>query len=212
MKDLTPEKIDELKAQVEKAYDSIKIELDMAKAVADADIVIESMTEDPKAKIDVYTKMKDLLPEKTVIVTNSSTMIPSQFRDYTGRPEKYMALHFANEIWNGNTAEVMGHDGTDPKVYDEVVQFAKEIGMIPLCLKKEQPGYILNTMLVPGSPVGPFHILDVVGLKTAYDICSMNPQAKDPNSTMGRICAMLKKYLDEGKTGVNAGEGFYKYK
>lgn len=238
VKDLTPEKIDELKAQVEKAYDSIKIELDMAKAVADADIVIESMTEDPKAKIDVYTKMKDLLPEKTVIVTNSSTMIPSQFRDYTGRPEKYMALHFANEIWNGNTAEVMGHDGTDPKVYDEVVQFAKEIGMIPLRLKKEQPGYILNTMLVPfltaaealyangvaepetidltwklatGSPVGPFHILDVVGLKTAYDICSMNPQAKDPNSTMGRICAMLKKYLDEGKTGVNAGEGFYKY-
>ncbi|MDD5940509.1 MAG: 3-hydroxyacyl-CoA dehydrogenase, partial [Lachnospiraceae bacterium] len=47
--------------------------------------------------------------------------------------------------------------------------------------------------------------------KTAYDICVMNPQSKDPDSTMGRIVAMLKKYLDEGKTGVNAGEGFYKY-
>jgi 3-hydroxybutyryl-CoA dehydrogenase len=238
VKNLTPEKIEELKQQVEKAYKNIKIELDMAKAVADADLVIESMTEDPKAKIDVYTKMKDLLPEKTVIVTNSSTMVPSQFRDYTGRPDRYMALHFANEIWNNNTAEVMGHDGTDPKVYEEVAQFAKEIGMIPLRLQKEQPGYILNTMLVPfltaaeslyangvsdpatidltwqlatGAPVGPFRILDIVGLKTAYDICVMNPQSKDPGSTMGRIVAMLKKYLDEGKTGVNAGEGFYKY-
>lgn len=150
-----------------------------------------------------------------------------------------MALHFANEIWRNNTAEVMGHAGTDPAVYDKVVGFAEAIGMVPLKLKKEQPGYILNSMLVPflnsaqallangvadpetidktwvlatGAPIGPFRILDVVGLTTAYNIVIMNPQASDPDTTAGRIAKLLKEYIDAGKTGINVGEGFYKYK
>lgn len=57
--------------------------------------------------------------------------------------------HFANEIWKNNTAEIMGHAGTEGKYYDEVVEFAGQIGMIPLKLHKEQPGYILNSLLVP---------------------------------------------------------------
>ena len=145
---LTPEKIDALKEQADKAYEGLIYELDMAKAMADADLVIESLSEDPKAKIEFYQAMAPLLPEKTVVVTNSSTMLPSTFASYTGRPEKYLALHFANEIWKNNTAEIMGHPGTAQKYYDEVVAFAKEIGMIPLQLKKEQPGYILNSLLV----------------------------------------------------------------
>jgi 3-hydroxybutyryl-CoA dehydrogenase len=76
-------------------------------------------------------------------------MLPSTFAPYTNRADKYLALHFANEIWRNNTAEVMGHEGTDQKAYDQVVEFAKSIHMVPLCLKKEQPGYILNSMLVP---------------------------------------------------------------
>ena len=87
------------------------------KALADADVVIEAMAEDPKAKIAIYTDMKDLLPEKTVLLTNSSTLLPSTFASYTGRPEKYLALHFANTIWKNNTAEVMGHPGTDPEIF-----------------------------------------------------------------------------------------------
>ena len=67
-------------------------------------------------------------------------------------------------------------------------------------------------MLATGAPVGPFRILDIVGLVTAYNIVVMNPQASDPETTPGKIAATLKKYIDEGKTGVNAGEGFYKYK
>ena len=133
----------------------------------------------------------------------------------------------------------MGHDRTDPAIYDAVVVFAEDIAMVPLKLKKEQPGYILNSMLVPflnaaqtllakgvadpetidktwmlgtGAPAGPFRILDVVGLTTAYNIVVMNPQAADPESVPGKIAAILKEYIDAGKTGVNAGEGFYRYK
>lgn len=235
---LTPEKIEELKAQADTAYENLNYELDMATAMADADLVIESLSEDPKAKIAFYEKMAPLLPEKTVVVTNSSTMVPSTFASYTGRPEKYLALHFANEIWKNNTAEIMGHSGTDQAYYDQVVAFAKEIGMIPLCLKKEQPGYILNSLLVPflnagqalyandvadpqtidltwmlgtGAPLGPFRILDIVGLDTAYNIVMMSPDAQNPDTLPGKIAKRLKEHIDAGKKGVATGEGFYKY-
>ncbi|MGI6590519.1 MAG: 3-hydroxyacyl-CoA dehydrogenase [Eggerthellaceae bacterium] len=236
--DLTDEQIDALKEQVEKAYDGLVLTTSYDEAMKDADLLIEAIAENPEEKIAFYTEMQKHLPADTIVCTNSSTLLPSQFAEYTGRPDKYLALHFANEIWRNNTAEVMGHPGTDQKAYDTVVEFAKSIGMVPLCLKKEQPGYILNSMLVPflyasesllangvadaetidktwmlgtGAPSGPFRILDIVGLTTAYNIVRMDPQAGDPTTTPGKITAMLKKYIDEGKTGVNAGEGFFKY-
>ena len=237
-RELSDEQIEALKAQVEKAAESIVLTTSYDEAFGDADLVIEAIAEEPKQKIELYAEMQKHLPERTIVCTNSSTMLPSQFAEYTGRPAKYLALHFANEIWKNNTAEVMGHPGTDPAAYEQVAEFAGKIGMVPLRLKKEQPGYILNSMLVPfltaaesllangvadpetidktwmlatGAPVGPFRILDIVGLVTAHNIVVMNPQASDPETTPGKIAATLKKYIDEGKTGVNAGEGFYKY-
>ena len=179
------------------AHDSLKLELDMAAAVADADLVIESMAEEAQAKIDFYQKLAPLLPAKTVIATNSSTLLPSQFAKHTGRADKYLALHFANSIWKNNTAEVMGQDATDPAHFDEMIQFANEIRMIALPVRKEKSGYLLNSMLVPwllsgldlwasgvsdpksidiawehgtGAPKGPFRVIDTVGLNTAYNI------------------------------------------
>ncbi len=237
---ITAEKIDELLAQGEKNLsENVHIELDMAKALADADIVIESMSEDPQAKIAVYEAMRDLLSEKTILVTNSSTLLPSTFAEHTGRPAKYCALHFANTIWKNNTAEVMGHPGTDPAVYDQVVAFAADINMVPLKLHKEQPGYILNSMLVPflsaaqglwanevadpetidltwrlatSAPAGPFQILDIVGLETAYNINQMKPEASQEGTTVYKIGKLLKEKIDKGETGVNAGKGFYDYR
>lgn len=222
----------------DKAYASLKLELDLAKALDDADLVIESLAEDPEAKTEFYKLAAPLMPEKTVIVTNTSTLLPSMFAEATGRPEKYLALHFANSIWHGNTAEVMNHAGTDQVYYDQVVEFAKAINMVPLCLHKEQPGYILNSLLVPflnsglslwannisdpetidktwriatGSPLGPFQILDVVGITTAYNINMMQPGHDDISTVYGKICSRLKAMIDENKLGVAAGEGFYKY-
>ena len=147
---ITAEAIDALIEEGKKNFaEKVHIELDLAKALSGAYIVIESMTEEPKAKIGMYNAMRDLLDENTILCTNSSTLLPSMFAEYTGRPEKYCALHFANTIWKNNTGEVMGHPGTDPAIYQKVVEFAAAIGMVPLQLHKEQPGYILNSMLVP---------------------------------------------------------------
>lgn len=235
----TVESIDALIAGAkENMMGRIKLETDMAKALEGADIIIEAMAEDPQQKIDLYTKMKDLIPEKAILCTNSSTLLPSMFAQYTGCPEKYCSLHFANTIWKNNTAEIMGHPGTDPEVYQEVVKFAAAIGMVPLQLHKEQPGYILNSMLVPflsaaqalwangvadvetidltwklatSAPAGPFQILDIVGLETAYNINQMKPDAQVEGSISNKLGKLLKEKIDKGETGVNAGKGFYDY-
>ena len=110
--------------KVENAYNSIKLEVDMKEAVKDADLVIESMAEIKDEKIKFYQTLAPLLEEKTIIVTNSSTLLPSMFAKYTGRAEKYLSLHFANTIWIKNTAEVMAHDRTDKKYFDEIMEFA----------------------------------------------------------------------------------------
>lgn len=237
--EMTAEGIDALIAQAKENFaNNLKLELDLAAAVADADIAIEAMSEDPKAKIEFYEQLKDKLPEKTILCTNSSTLLPSMFAEYTGRPEKYCALHFANTIWKNNTGEVMGHPGTSEEVFNQVAEFADQIGMVPLKLYKEQPGYILNSMLVPflsaaqalwangvsdvetidltwrlatGAPAGPFQILDIVGLETAYNINQMKPEAKDETSVSYKLSQLLKEKIDKGETGVNAGKGFYDY-
>lgn len=231
---------DECLKKAENAYNGLKLELDMARAVADADLVIESMAENLDDKIEFYRKLAPLLPEKTVLVTNSSTLLPSKMAKYTGRPEKFLSLHFANSIWKNNTAEIMAQAKTEPKYFDEVMKFAGEIRMIPLPVRKEKSGYLLNSMLVPllfsgmdlfvngvsdpesidkawtlgtGAPKGPFQILDTVGLTTAYNIVKMYlkiPSFLAPYNFKG-MEKMLKKYIDEGKLGMSTGEGFYKY-
>lgn len=231
---------DELINKVMGLSDKIKLELDMKKALEDADLVIESMAEDFEAKKDLYLKMAPLLPEKTIVVTNSSTMLPSKLAKYTGRPDKFLALHFANSIWKNNTAEVMMHPKTEEKYFNEVMEFAKGIRMIALPLKKEKSGYLLNSMLIPllfsgmdlyvngvsdfesidkawllgtGAPKGPFQILDTVGLETAYKIVEMYlkvPSFLAPYNFKG-MAKVLKEYIDAGKLGKASGEGFYKY-
>ena len=230
--------IDDLLEAVDKAYKEIKLTTSLEEACKDSDLIIESMAENPEAKIAFYKSLDPHLEAKTIVATNSSSMVPSQFREYLSRPQQYLAIHFANNIWISNTAEIMGHSNTSKDAYETVAKFASDIKMIPLRLMKEQPGYILNSMLIPflnagqmllanevadpatidltwrlgtGSPYGPFQILDIVGLNTALNIVSNNPLSKDPTTVQGKIKAILEKYIAEGKTGVNAGEGFYKY-
>lgn len=220
------------------AFDRMSFYSDLEKAVEDADLVIEAVPEVVKIKTEFYEKLGNVAPEKTIFATNSSTLLPSQFAEATGRPEKFLALHFANEIWTNNTAEVMGHPGTDKNVFEDLLKFAKAIGMVALPLYKEQPGYILNSLLVPfleagqmllvkdvsdahtidktwmiatGAPKGPFAILDIVGITTAYNISNAKAEATG-SPEFAKLASMLKtEFIDKGKLGRETGEGFYKY-
>ncbi|WP_054661054.1 3-hydroxyacyl-CoA dehydrogenase [Secundilactobacillus kimchicus] len=224
-------------SQFEAGLERVQYSSDLATAVADADLVIEAIPEKPEIKHDFYARLAAVAPAKTIFASNSSTMVPSLFMAETGRPEKFLNLHFANQVWLNNTAEVMGSPKTDPAVYDEIVAFAREIGMVPIQLKKEQPGYILNSLLIPflnagqtlwakgvadpqtidktwmkatGAPQGPFAILDIVGLRTAYNIgATLSNQSHD--ETLQTAVSRLKEMIDAGKLGRESGEGFYTY-
>ncbi|WP_343744911.1 3-hydroxyacyl-CoA dehydrogenase [Chitinophaga sp.] len=226
------------KADTDAALGRIRYFTDLAAAVKGADLLIEAIPENPSIKTEFYQKLAAVADPDTIFATNSSTLLPSQFAAATGRPDRFLSLHFANEIWKHNTAEIMGHPGTGKAAFDTVVAFAKSIGMVALPLHKEQPGYIVNSLLVPlldaattllvrgvadvetidktwmvatGAPLGPFGILDVVGLTTAYNITNMAAdKTKDPEKA--KAAAFLKEnFIDKGKLGTATGEGFYKY-
>ncbi len=224
--------------QLDQTFKNLSYSSDLKDAVKDADLLIEAVPENPEIKIGFYEKLAKVAPEKTVFATNSSTLLPSQFAEATGRPPKFLALHFANNIWLHNTAEIMGHPTTDPQAFKDVVSFAKDIGMVALPLRKEQPGYILNSLLVPllsaatellvnevadvqtidktwmkatGAPIGPFAILDVVGITTAYNIDKMAAEKTGDPIKVKTTAYLKENFIDKNKLGVSTGEGFYKY-
>lgn len=219
---------------VEGALERLSYSTDLADAVADVDLVIEAIPEILEVKRQTFRKLGDVAPSKTIFATNSSTLLPSDIVDATGRPDRFIAMHFANRIWLSNTAEIMGTILTAPEVFDTVVEFAGEMGMVAVPIHKEKAGYVLNTLLVPfldaaldlavggyaepkdvdntwriatGSPLGPFQIYDIIGMNTPYNIMVHGNERERANA------AWLKaNYIDDGKLGVATGEGFYKYR
>lgn len=212
---------------------------DLRAAVAQADLVIECVPEVPSIKTDVYRQMASLLPAHTLVATNSSTLLPRDFAEASGRPEKYCALHFANLIWIMNVAEVMGHPDTSPDTLAAVTRFATEIGQVPIAVRKEQNGYVLNSWLVPlltaslglvvdgvaspedvdrtfmianrGCAMGPCGIIDAVGMKTAYDISTYWGSTRNDERMLRNAAYIKERFLDRGLQGMLGGEGFYKY-
>ncbi|MCP1997253.1 3-hydroxyacyl-CoA dehydrogenase [Flavobacterium sp. HSC-61S13] len=231
----------ELKATqkaVDDAYLRIEYFTDLKQAVRDADLLIESIPEDPKIKREFYQQLALVAPVKTIFVTNSSTLVPSLFAEDTGRPKQFLALHFANEIWKHNTAEIMGHELTDLAVFDRIVEFAVSLNMVPIELHKEQSGYILDSLLIPllnatmnllvnkvadpqaidkawvigsGATLGPCAILDLVGLNTVYNIHKIGAErTRNPNE-LKKMNYLKENFIDKGKLGKVSGQGFYTY-
>jgi 3-hydroxyacyl-CoA dehydrogenase len=218
----------------ETALSRLRYSSDLAEAVADADLVIEAVPEDLEIKRALYTELGAIAPERTIFATNSSTLLPSDLKGFTGRADRFLALHYANNVWRQNTAEVMGTTDTDPEVYRAVVDFARRSGLEPIEIMKEKAGYVLNSLLVPllnaaaglvlegvadpetvdktwrlgtGAPVGPFQIYDVIGLTTAYNIAAASPEP----GAQAWASHLKANYIDQGKLGVATGEGFYQY-
>lgn len=222
--------------KAKQARQSLVLTSDLATAVKGIDLVIEAIPEVLDIKRKFYQSLGKLADANTVFASNSSTLLPSQIAEYTGRPEKFLALHFANTIWKNRTAEIMGHPTTNSIYVEQVTQFARDIGMVPFVLKKEKSGYILNSLLVPllgaamelwvkdiadphtidknwmistGAPTGPFAILDIVGMETPYNL---NLSRAKENPAFKAVADKIKtEMIDKGKMGVATGEGFYKY-
>ena len=143
-------------------------------------------------------------------------------------------------MWKYNMAEVMRTAKTDPDYFQLAADFARAIGMVPIILQKEWPGYILNSLCEPWYMAAltvcangvadpktidlvwqmstgadpsqtPFRKLDKMGLGFVYNYARMDPDSEKEGTNAYKVISLLKPYMDSGKTGVAAGEGFYKY-
>jgi 3-hydroxybutyryl-CoA dehydrogenase len=209
---------------------------DPAKAARDADFISESVPEDPQLKGKIFAQFNKLCPERTIFTTNTSMLVPSMFAEATGRPEKLVALHF-HDTRSTKVVDVMPHPGTDPEVTRLVHDFAVSIGQIVIMLRRESSGYVFNTMLsslftsalalasrnvatiedidrswmgVMHTPMGPFGIMDQIGLSTVWTITDY--WAKKTGDTQAQANAdFLKQYVDMGHLGFKTNRGFYSY-
>ena len=224
--------------EIDSTINRLSYTTDLSVAVKNCDLLSESVPEKLEIKKDFYTKISKLAPEKTIFTSNSSTMVPSMYAKETGRPKKFLALHFANPVWDANVGEVMMHEGTDKKYFDIVLDFAKAIGMVPVPIHKEQPGYVLNSLLVPllsasqhlffngvsdyesidktwmistGAKIGPFGIIDMIGLTTVYNIALMNGTKTNNQEMIDRAHKIKTDFIDKGLLGISTGTGFYTY-
>lgn len=211
---------------------------DLVAAARDVDLVSESVPEDPKLKGEVFGRLHRLCPAHTIFTTNTSTLLPSQFARASGRPERLLAFHFHTPVWACTVADVMAHAGTATELIDMLRAFAVRIGQTPIVLARESNGYVFNAMLsglnrealtlasngiaspedvdrawmgVMHTPIGPFGIMDLVGLDTVYKITDYWARRLVVDGQLRKNAAFLKPYIDRNWLGRKTGRGIYTY-
>ena len=214
----------------------IQMTTDAQAAGEHADFVSESVPEDPKLKAKVFARFNEICPAHAIFTTNTSSLVPSMFADATGRPERFAAFHF-HDTRVTRIVDIMPHPGTSPEVVGIIEAFAVRIGQIPIMLQKENFGYVFNALImelfksaqtlaanqvasvedidrawmgVMHTPVGPFGIMDSIGLDTVWKLTDYWAKiVKDPQQMAN--AAFMKPYVDSGEVGEKVGKGFYTY-
>ena len=206
-----------------------------AQDLAESDIVIEAIIENVPVKKALYTQLDGIVKKDTIFATNTSSISVTELLTATKRPERFVGLHFFNPVPLMKLVEVVRTIATDEAVFETVFNFARALGKIPV-RTSDKTGFIVNRLLVPylldairayeegvgsiedidwamrlgcGYPMGPFTLLDFVGLDTTYYITHvMFDEFKEP-----RFAAppLLKRMVLAGWYGRKSGKGFYDY-
>lgn len=202
------------------------------KAIEGADFINESVLENLEVKKEVWQYFGPASPDHCILTTNTSYLLPSQIAAETGHPERFCAFHF-HDVFYANVVDIMPHPSTAPFITDLLHEMGKRLNQTPVLVQKENHGYVFNFMLMAiigaagklavsdvasihdidrswmgnfKMQMGPFAILDEIGLETAWHVTSTRPDAASQH-----FAKFLKTYIDQGKLGVKTGEGFYQY-
>jgi 3-hydroxybutyryl-CoA dehydrogenase len=201
----------------------------------DCDLVVEAIVENLDEKRATYAALERVVPERTIFASNTSSLCITELAAATSRPDRFSGLHFFNPVPLMKLVEVIRALPTSDDTYQTVFAFARSLGKEPITAP-DRPGFIVNRLLVPylldairayenglgtiedidngmklgcGYPMGPFTLLDFVGLDTTYYIANiMFEEFREPAYAPPPL---LKRMVLAGRLGRKSGQGFYTY-
>lgn len=209
----------------------------LSEVVKSADLVIEAVPENLEIKKEVFSQIEKEAPPNMVIATNSSSIPVSKIEDAVERKENLLNIHFYMPIPLRNMVDIMRGTKTSNETFEKGKDWIEKIECVPLVVKKECLGFVFNRIwhavkkeclkiwagghadfevvdkawkIFSGMSLGPFTMMDGVGLDVVYDIemsyynDSGDPKDKPPQA--------LKELVDKGELGLKAGKGFYTYR
>jgi 3-hydroxybutyryl-CoA dehydrogenase len=204
-------------------------------ALQGCDLIIEAIVESLDQKRETYASLEPLVQPHTILVSNTSSLCITELAAATARPDRFGGLHFFNPVPLMKLVEVIRALTTSDETYKAVFQFAQSLGKTPITAP-DRPGFIVNRLLVPylldairayenglgtledidngmklgcGYPMGPFTLLDFVGLDTTYYIANiMFEEFREPAYAPPPL---LKRMVLAGYLGRKSGRGFYSY-
>jgi 3-hydroxybutyryl-CoA dehydrogenase len=201
--------------------------------LADCDIVIEAITENLQVKRETYATIDKLVKPGAIFASNTSSLVITEMMTATKRVDRFIGMHFFNPVPLMKLVEVVGTITTSKDVMDEAMKFASSLGKVPI-RTSDRSGFIVNRLLVPylldairaleegvgnvedidkgmklgcGYPMGPFTLLDFVGLDTTYYIA--NIMFEEFREKRFAPPPLLKRLVLAGHHGKKTGRGFY---
>jgi 3-hydroxybutyryl-CoA dehydrogenase len=203
--------------------------------LADCDIVIEAITENIQTKRETYAALDKIVKPAATFASNTSSLVITEMMTATSRVDRFIGLHFFNPVPIMKLVEVVGTITTSHEVIDQAMRFVQSLGKVPI-RTSDRSGFIVNRLLVPylldairaleegagnvedidkgmklgcGYPMGPFTLLDFVGLETTYFIA--NIMFEEFREKRFAPPPLLKRLVLAGHHGRKTGRGFYDY-
>ncbi len=223
-----------LKEPVEKVRGRLK-GVTTPQALADCDIIVEAIIENVEVKKKMFSELDTLIKKEAIFASNTSSISITEVAASTRRPDRFVGLHFFNPVPLMKLVEVVRTIATADDVYESAYAFAKKLGKVPV-RTSDKPGFIVNRLLVPymldairayeegvgsipdidnamklgcGYPMGPFTLLDFVGLDTTYYITQV--MFEEFRERRFASPPLLKRLVMAGWYGRKSGKGFYDY-
>lgn len=214
----------------------LRLETDLEPALSGADLVIEAIIEKFEPKAELLRKVDALCPSHTIFGTNSSNIRASRLAEISGRPERVLNIHFFNPALVMELVEIVVHPAVSAEVIEAVVSFCRQIGKIPVVLRKEIPGFIVNRIYRAltkeaislleegyasaedidlavtkglGHPMGPLRLMDASGIDVSY--LARQDEYEETGIESARPNRLLKEMYEQGEWGTKTGKGFYVY-
>jgi len=204
--------------------------------LADCDIVIEAITENLQLKRETYATIDKIVKPDAIFASNTSSLVVTEMMTATKRVDRFIGMHFFNPVPLMKLVEVVGTVTTSEEILDDAMQFATSLGKLPI-RTSDRSGFIVNRLLIPylldairafeegvgtiedidkgmkfgcGYPMGPFTLLDFVGLDTTYYIA--NIMFDEFREKRFAPPPLLKRLVLAGHLGKKTGRGFYDHR